>query len=343
MRVAMYYSNDDVRLEAAPMPEPGPGDILLQIQASGICGTDVMEWYRQRQAPAVLGHEVTGEVAAVGPGVKRFAVGDRVVATHHVPCNECHHCRSGHASVCELMRRTRFDPGGFAEFVRVAKVNVESGTFLLPSAVSFAAGTFTEPLACVVRAQRHAGGTAGRTTLVMGSGVAGLLHLQLASSTDAEKLVVTDVNPERLALAERLEADLTLDAREDVPTRIRNINNGRLADLVIVCTAARSAIDQAFDCVERGGTLLFFATTAEGIKVPIPLYEMWHNEISLVTSYAASPDDLIAAMDLLQTGKVTVDPLISHRLPLEEAGKGFQLVANAQDSLKVIIEPQQQG
>jgi len=335
----MYYNNDDVRLEEAPTPEPGPGEILLGVRASGICGTDVMEWYRKRQAPTVLGHEVTGEVAAVGAGVERFSVGDRVVATHHVPCNACHHCRHGHASVCELMRRTRFDPGGFAEFVRVAKVNVDSGTFLLPDSLSFVEGSFTEPLACVVRAQRHAGGTSAGTTLVMGSGVAGLLHLQLAANDRAGKIIVTDVNPARLALAQSMGADLALDARENVPARIREVNDGRLADLVIVCTGARPAIEQAFDCVERGGTLLFFATTAEGDKVPIPLYEMWHNEVRLLTSYAASPADLMAAMDLLRTRKVTVDRLVSHRLPLNEAGQGFRLVANARHSLKVIIEP----
>ena len=340
MRVAMYYSNDDIRLEEATTPKPGPGEILVRIQASGICGTDVMEWYRKRQAPSVLGHEITGEIAAIGQGVERFTVGDRVMATHHVPCNECHHCRSGHASVCELMRRTRFDPGGFAEFVRVAKVNVDSGTFALPDTLSFAEGSFTEPLACVVRAQRHAGGPTNGTTLVMGSGVAGLLHLQLAKATGADKVAVTDVNAERLALALCMGADVALDAHENVPARIREINAGRLADLVIVCTGARPAIEQAFECVERGGTLLFFATTAEGVKVPIPLYEMWHNEVRLVTSYAASPEDLAAAIELLRAGTVKVDQLISHRLPLEEAGKGFRLVANAQDSLKVIIEPQ---
>lgn len=322
------------------MPEAGPGEILIRIQASGICGTDVMEWYRKRQAPAVLGHEITGEVAAVGAGVTRFTVGDRVMATHHVPCHTCHHCRNGHASVCELMRRTRFDPGGFAEFVRVAKVNVDSGTFLLPDDLSFAEGSFIEPLACVVRAQRHAGGPTQGTTLIMGSGVAGLLHLQLARSTGAGKLVVTDVNPERLALADSIGADARWHASENVPARIREINDGRLADLVIVCTGAKPAIDQAFECVEPGGTLLFFATTPEGVKVSIPLYEMWHNEVSLVTSYAAAPEDLAVAMDLLRTGKVRVDRLISHKLPLDQVGLGFRLVANAQDSLKVIIEPQ---
>lgn len=339
MRVAMYYSNNDVRVEEAPRPEPGPGELLLRICASGICGTDVMEWYRRRQAPAVLGHEVTGEVAAVGAGVERFAVGDRVVATHHVPCNECHVCRTGHASVCDMMRRTRFDPGGFAEFVRLAKENVDSGTFLLPAGISYSEGSFVEPLACVVRAQRQAGGASGKTILVLGSGVAGLLHLQLAAHTGAVKLIATDLNRDRLSLAKAMGAGEVMDAREEIPARLRERNDGRLADLVIVCTAAPAAIEQAFRCVERGGRVLFFATTAEGVQVPMPLYEMWHNEVSVVTSYAASPEDLMEAIGLLERREVDVARLISHRMPLERTAEGFRLVADARDSLKVIIEP----
>ena len=206
MRVAMYYSNDDVRLEELPVPKAGPGELLLRVQASGICGTDVMEWYRRKQAPLVLGHEVTGEVADVGPGVKGFAPGDRVVTTHHVPCNECHHCRSGHASVCQLMRKTHFDPGGFAEYLRLPKVNVDSGTFLLPDSLSFVQGSFVEPLGCAVRAQNHAHAPLQETVLVIGTGIAGLLNVQVARSRGVKTLVATDINEERLRLARSLGA-----------------------------------------------------------------------------------------------------------------------------------------
>ncbi len=340
MRVAMYYSNDDVRLEELPVPEAGPGELLLRVQASGICGTDVMEWYRRKQAPLVLGHEVTGEVADVGPGVKRFAPGDRVVTTHHVPCNECHHCRSGHASVCQLMRKTHFDPGGFAEYLRLPKVNVESGTFLLPDALSFVQGSFVEPLGCAVRAQNHAHAPLQETVLVIGTGIAGLLNVQVARSRGVKTLAATDINEDRLRLARSLGAHHTFHATDDVPARLREACGGRLADLVIVCTGAAPAIRQAFQSVERGGKLLFFASPPEGHEVPLPLYEMWRDEVGLVTSYGASPEDLKNSVDLLASGQINVDELVTHRLTLAETGKGFRLVADARDSLKVIIEPQ---
>lgn len=340
MRVAMYYSNDDVRVEEAPVPSAGPGELLLRVHASGICGTDVLEWYRRKQAPVVLGHEVAGEVAEVGPGVEAFAPGDRIVATHHVPCQDCRYCRSGHASVCQLMRQTRFDPGGFAEYLKLAKANVDSGAFLLPDSLSFVQGSFVEPLGCVVRAWDHARAPVQETVLVMGAGIAGLLHVQLARSRGVETLAATDLNEERLRLARSLGAHEAIPAGDDVPARLREASGGRLADLVVVCTGAAPAIRQAFQCVERGGTLLFFASAPEGEAVPVPLYEMWRDEVRLVTSYGASPQDMEKAVELLAGGKVLVDRLVTHRLALAETGKGFQLVANARDSLKVVIEPQ---
>ena len=339
MRVAMYYNNRDVRLEELPVPTIGPGELLLRIQASGICGTDVMEWYRIRKAPLVLGHEIAGEVVNTGKGVKQYQPGDRVFVSHHVPCNTCHYCLSGHHSVCDTLRTTHFDPGGFAEYIRVPKINVETGTFLLPEELTFEEGSFIEPLACVVRAQRFAGLRAKQSVLVIGSGIAGLLHVQLAKARGAGPVISTDINEFRLKAAKDLGADLTIPATDDVLARVREVNEGRLADLVIVCTGAQPAIKQALQSVERGGTLLFFASAPEGVEVPIPIYEYWRNEITITTSYAGSPQDLTESIELLRNRHVWVREMISHRLTLAEAGVGFQLVAQAEDSIKVIIEP----
>ena len=181
MRVAMYYRNSDIRLEKMETPRPGPGDLLVKIQASGICGSDVMEWYRLHKAPLILGHEIAGEVVGVGAGVTAFQPGDRVIATHHVPCFSCHLCRSGHETVCDLLLSgTHFDPGGFCEYVRLPAVNVERGTWRLPETVSYDEATFVEPLACVLRGQRLAGMRPAASVLVLGSGLAGLLHINLA-------------------------------------------------------------------------------------------------------------------------------------------------------------------
>ncbi|MBI2209891.1 MAG: alcohol dehydrogenase catalytic domain-containing protein [Deltaproteobacteria bacterium] len=340
MKVAMYYNNRDVRLEEMAVPAIGPGELLVRVKASGICGSDLMEWYRVQKAPLVLGHEIAGEIADVGEGVERFRAGERVFVSHHVPCGRCRYCVAGHHSVCDTLRQTRFDPGGFAEYIRAPKINVELGTFRLPDEISDEEGSFIEPVGCVARAQRFAGSRSGQSVLVVGSGISGLLHVQVARSRGAGPVVATDINDFRLNAARDLGADKTLRATEDVPARLREMNEGRLADLVIVCTGAMPAIQQAIQSVERGGTLLFFAPAAAGAAVPIPLFEFWRNEITVLTSYAASPQDIVEAIDLIRARRVRVREMITHRLGLAEAGLGFQLMAEGRDSIKVIIEPQ---
>jgi L-iditol 2-dehydrogenase len=321
------------------IPKIAAGELLLRIRASGICGSDLMEWYRIKKAPLVLGHEIAGEVVEAGDGVKNFRSGDRVFASHHVPCGKCRYCLAGHQSVCDMLRTTHFDPGGFAEFVRVPNVNVESGTFPLPDEISFDEGSFIEPLACVVRAQRFAGVKTGQTVLVIGSGISGLLHVQLARARGAARIVATDISDFRLKAALQFGADAIIHGSEDVPARLRDVNEGRLSDLVIVTTGAMPAIQQAIKSVDRGGTLLFFAPTAAGVEVPIPLFDFWHDEITVVTSYAGSGRDLSESMDLIRSRQVRVADMITHRLPLAEAGLGFQLTANGRDSIKVILDP----
>ena len=339
MRVAMYYNNRDVRLEEMAVPKIGPGELLVQIRASGICGSDLMEWYRIKKAPLVLGHEITGVVVEVGAGVNHFRVGDRIFASHHVPCGKCRYCLAGHQSVCEVLRTTHFDPGGFAEYIRVPKLNVELGTHRLPDEMTFDEGSFIEPLACVVRAQRFARMTAGQSVLVIGSGISGLLHIQLARARGAARIIATDISDFRLKAAAQFGADATIHGTEDVPARLRDLNDGRSADLVVVCTGAMPGIQQAVRSIDRGGTLLFFAPTAAGVDVPIPLFDFWRDEISVLTSYAGSGDDLAESIELIRTHRVRVADMVTHRLPLAEAGLGFQLTASGQDSIKVIIDP----
>jgi len=341
MRVAMYYSNQDVRLEEMPTPQVGPGELLVQVVASGICGSDVMEWYRLSKVPLVLGHEIGGQIVAVGDGVEGYKEGDRVSAAHHVPCNTCHYCLSGHHTVCDTLRRTNFDPGGFAEYIRLPAINVDRGVYVLPDEVSFEEATFIEPLACVLRGQRLARLQPGHSVLVIGSGIAGLLHVQLARTLGASRVVATDIIDYRLEAAQRLGADTTIHAKQDLPARLRQVNDGRLADLVIVCTGAASAITQALQSVERGGTVLFFAPTEPGVTIPVSINNLfWRNDITLTTSYAGSPADYTTALELIRARSVHVREMITHRLSLAEAGLGFQFVADAQNSIKVIIEPQ---
>ena len=341
MRVAMYYSNKDVRLEEKPVPKIGPGEILMKVYASGICGSDVMEWYRIHKVPLVLGHEVSGEVVEVGEGLTRYKKGDRICAAHHVSCNTCHYCLSGHHTVCETLRKTNFEPGGFSEYLRLPAINVDRGLFLLPDEVSYEDATFIEPLACVLRGQRQARVQPGHSVLVIGSGIAGLLHIQLAKALGAGRIIATDISEFRMKAALKLGADAVIDAKDDVPARVREINDNRLADVVILCAGATTAIEQGLKSVERCGSVLFFAPTNKGVTIPFSVNDtFWRNEITLTSSYAGSTADHATALELIRAGRVDVNAMITHRLGLADTGKGFQMVVDAKDSLKVIIEPQ---
>jgi L-iditol 2-dehydrogenase len=341
MRVARYYNNKNIRIEEMPEPAVGPDEVLIRIEASGICGSDVMEWYRIHKAPLVLGHEIAGQIVDVGERVKKYKVGDRVSASHHVPCNTCHYCLSGHHTVCDTLRSTNFYPGGFAEFVLLPPINVDRGVYLLPGEMSYEAATFIEPLACVLRAQRIAGISPGQTVLVLGSGIAGLLHIELARSLGAGKIIATDVSDYRIKAAKDLGANEAVKAGDLTPARIRDINQGYLADLVILCTGAKTAQLQALSMVERGGTVLFFAPTDQGVTIPISVNDLFfRNDITLTTSYAGSPADHWRAMQLIEAGVLNIQRMITHRLGLADTVKGFQMVAEARESIKVIIEPQ---
>ena len=377
MRVAMYYSNSDVRLENFPQPKISKDEVLMQVEASGICGSDVMEWYRRDKVPLVLGHEVAGVIKEAGKSVKNFKAGDRIVATHHVSCGECKFCLDGHETVCDLLRKTHFDPGGFCEFLRLPVENLKFGTFKIPKNVSFEAATFVEPLGCVLRGQRLAGMRKGKSVLVVGSGMAGLLHIKVARYLGAQTIMATDIDSFRLQKAKKFGADTVINCRnylevskklsfpkalvgnpeeartgpptktfggdnlgEDVSKKILKINRGRLADLVIICVDAQTAFEQGLKSVERGGTVLIFTAAAKDACLPVPTNEIfWRNETTVMSSYAAAPRDLKEALKLISQKKITVEDMITHRLPLEKIQEGFDLVVRPKNSIKVIIQP----
>lgn len=341
MRAGVYYNNSDVRVEERPVPSIGAGEVLMRVHASGICGSDVLEWYRVPKAPIVLGHEVAGDIVEVGEGVTCVSPGDRVAVSHHVPCNSCPMCLSGFHTACHTLHTTNFDPGGFAEYVRVPELQTDRGILVLPDPVSYEAGTFIEPLGCVVRAQTRAGVRPGSTVLVIGSGISGLLHIRLAAALGAGRVFATDVSPYRLEWARKSGATAAFDAiaaGDKLPDMLREANGGRLADLVILCTGAASAIDQGIACLENGATFVVFAVPAPGENHPMPLNELWRREVTVRTAYGAAPADLQTALDLIATGRVHVDDLVTHKLPLDRIAEGFKLVADAAESVKVIVE-----
>ena len=340
MRVAMYYNNRDVRIEEMPRPKIASNELLFKVMACGICGSDVLEWYRVKKAPLVLGHEACGEIIEVGSEIKKYKPGDRVFVSHHVPCNKCRYCLSGNHTVCETLHTTNFFPGGFSEYVRVPAINIENGgVFLLPKEISFEEGTFIEPLACVIRGQRMLGLKKEETLLILGAGISGLLHLLVARAKGIKRIIVTDVNAYRLKAAEELGADAVLNAESDVQSELRRMNENRLADTVIISTGAYPAFLQALKCVDRAGAIMCFASTDPQVTLPVPVNEFWRQSIKIMHSYGNSPQDAVEAIELMRSGKIPLKKMITHCLSLEETDLGFRLVAEAKDCIKVIIQP----
>jgi len=339
MLVAVYYNNRDIRIQEMPKPEIASNEILVKVMACGICGSDVVEWYRAPKAPRVLGHEATGIIEKTGEKVTRYNVEDRVFVSHHVPCNKCQYCLKGHHTACETLHTTNYYPGGFSQYIRVPKINVEHGVYKLPSNMSYHEGTFIEPLACTIRGQRLAAIQKEDTLLIIGSGMSGILHTQLAKLKGVQRIVAADINPYRLKLAKKFGAHYTINAKENLPQKLKEINEGKPADQVVICTGAKQAALTSLECVDKGGTILFFAVPDPTVKIPVPITQFWRNEITLKTSYGAAPRDLEESLEILAQRKVKVTDMITHKLSLQQTPKGFRLVADAGESLKVIIEP----
>ncbi len=335
MKVSVWYNNEDIRIEEVPRPKPGDKEMLIKVISCGICGSDIVEWYRQPRAPLVQGHEIGAEVVEVGRAVSTYKPGDRVFVAPKVPCLTCSYCQSGQYPVCTNVKERL--PGGFAEYVLVPEALVENGTYRLPDSISYDQSTFIEPLACVVRSQQLAGVHNNQTVMVMGSGMSGLLHIQLAKTKQC-RVIATDINPQKLEIASNMGADITLDAAENVPAPVVAENNHQ-ADVVFLCTSAMSAIDQAWNCVNKGGVIVFFAVPHPAEKVTIPINHFWTREIRIITSYYCGPPDIEAAINLIETQAIEVDDLITRQIPLQDIADGFRMVMEGQETLKVIIKP----
>jgi len=337
MKVSYWYNNKDIRIEEVPTPMPGPKEMLVKVISCGICGSDIVEWYRLPRAPLVQGHEIGAEVVAIGDSVKKYEPGDRVFIPPKIPCGKCFYCVNEHYPQCiEIKERL---PGGFAEYILVPEVFVENGTYLLPESITYDQSTFIEPLACAVRAQRLAGIKTGDSVLVVGCGMSGLLHLKLAKAKE-HKVIAVDNNKKKLEIAARMGADVVIDSRDDIATRLI-AENGKKADVVLLCTGAEQALEQAWKCMDKGGKIVLFAVPGPDKKVIVPINDFWMKEITILTSYYCGPPDIIEAMKLIESGTIIVDDMITHLLPLADIAYGFQLVSDGSESIKVIIKPQE--
>jgi L-iditol 2-dehydrogenase len=322
MRVARSFAPGDVRLEDDPDPEPGPGEVVCDVVACGVCASDVTDWYIAPRLPAVLGHELVGTVSALGPGANAPPPGATVVIHHHAPCGECRRCRRGHETLCERFRATRLHPGGFAERVRIPP-ELTAELLELPDTLDPVAGTFIEPLACVLRAQDRAGLHPGDAMLVVGAGVNGLLNIGAAHARGVEAVWVREPRPERLERALGLGAEL---------------HGNELVDVAVVCTPKPEAIAAAAAAVAPGGTVCLYAPPAPEAPLPVDGSELFLRELTVTASYSAGPTDMRTALDLIAAGRIDPAPLVSHRLPLEETARALELQRSA-TALKVVVEP----
>jgi L-iditol 2-dehydrogenase len=321
MRVARSVALRDVRVDDAPEPAAGPGEVVCRVLACGVCGSDISDAWVEPKLPVVLGHELTAEVVEVGAGVARLAVGDRVVVHHHAPCGECRRCRRGHETLCERFRETALDPGGFAERVRVpAELAAE---LLVLDGVDAERGTFIEPLACVLRAFDRCRLRAGDTLLVLGAGTSGLLAIAAAHARGVEAVWVREPRPERIERA------LALGAER---------HGNELVDVALCCTAAPAALADAFAAVAPGGVLGLYAPPAPGRSLDLDGLSLYRREVDVIASYSAGPDDMRAAYGLIAAGRVDPGPLITHRLGLEETGHALEL-ARSGAAIKALVLP----
>ena len=324
-----------IELREWPEPVPGPGELLLRMSGCGLCGSDILKINAAEAGPAVLGHEVVGQVVEVGPGVRRFAAGDRLVVAHHVPCFDCHYCRRGSPSMCRHFKRVNLDPGGFAELVRVPAPNVEHAAFRLPAEMSEETASFTEPLACCLRAVKRSGVAAGDTALVVGLGSIGCLLAQLLAR-DGARVLAFDLLEDRRALGRRMGARVP-DTDAALDAALREATDGRGADLIIVTAGGAAVLPAAAAWVRDGGTLHYFAGGA-GESLPLSLAALYHRELTLTATYSSSPVELAEAFALLAGGGVRVDGLISHRLRLDRLGEGVELMRR-HEAVKVYVIP----
>ena len=338
MKVAKFYSFHDIRIEDMPVPEPGPGEALVKVRASGICSGDVMPWYIEKKAPLVLGHEPAGEIIAAGENVQNVKPGDRVFVHHHAPCMKCAFCRRGDYVQCDTWRSSRIIPGGIAEYILVPQGNLQTDTLILPEKVTFEDAVLVEPLACVVKSLTRSGIKKGDTILVIGLGVMGMLHILLASRFGAGRVIGADMVDFRLEKAGELGADAVIHVeKEPLKDTLLSLTHGRGADIVIVGPNSIRAMDGGVNCAAAGGTVGLFTPAKPGERLTINPNYLYFRDISIVTSYSCGPDDTRRALELIEEGTVTAERLVTHRFSIEETADAYRTVAQAWDSLKVII------
>ncbi|HLK31625.1 MAG TPA: zinc-dependent dehydrogenase [Terriglobales bacterium] len=346
MRAAVYHGKEDVRLETVPVPSIGSGELLLRVHTCGICGTDLKKIATgSHSAPRIFGHETSGVVAAVGDGVSKFRVGDRVMAFHHIPCGECYYCRHKVFAQCPVYKKVGctagYEPsgGGFSEYVRVMDWIVERGVVRIPEQVSFEQACFVEPVNTCLKGIETLRLQAKESVVVIGQGPIGIILGSLAKRAGA-RVITSDLFPQRLRISKAFGLEETVDASQtDLVSRVRELTEGRGADAVILAVGGNKLIRSAMEACRPGGRVLLFAQTVHGEAVIDPA-AVCVDEKTLLGSYSASVDLQEESVRLVFSREMNLEGLISHRFSLEESLGALNLAAHPQaDSLKIVIQP----
>ena len=338
MKAAMYYSLNDIRIEDVPNPKIGADEILVEMKACGICGSDLMDWYLRSRAPLVLGHEPAGVIVEAGKNVKGFEVGDRVFAHHHVADLTCYYCKRGDYTLCPQFGQTHLEPGGFAEYFKVPAPNLQIDTLKLPQSLSYEEATLIEPVGCCIRAQNKVGIRKGDSVAIIGAGPSGIMHSMLARISGAAQILVSDVVDYRLKMAKRLGADLTVNPKqENLVKRGKEATENRGADVVIVTAPNVKAVEDSVQIVRRGGKLLLFAPTQPDQYARLSPHRLFFSEITVIPSYSVSHIETRTALQLISSGKIKARELITHRFPLSRTAEAFQTAARSKECLKVVV------
>lgn len=348
MQAAVYVGDGDVDIREVPLPQIGPGELLVRVEACGICHTDLKKIEHDLlPAPRIYGHETAGVVAAAGAGVTKFAPGDRVVAFHHIPCRDCFYCRRKLYAQCDGYKKVGitagYEPagGGFAQYIRIMDWIVRDGVEKIPEGVPFDVASFVEPVNTCLKASVEMDPQPGDLVLIQGQGPIGLIFTMLVRRTGA-RIVATDTIPERLALARRFGAEFAWDPREvDVAAECKRLTGGRGADQVFVAASARGIVDEAMRATRPGARVLLFAQTSDTERIELSGADICKGERILLGVYSASADLQAESARLVFSGDLPVGDLISHRLPLNEIREGIRLALHPDGkSLKIMVQPQ---
>jgi L-iditol 2-dehydrogenase len=338
MKAAVYYSQNDIRIEEMPTPEIGEGEVLVEMKACGICGSDLMEWYLKTRAPLVLGHEPAGIIVKKGSRVEGFDLGDRVFVHHHVACLKCYYCLHGDYTLCEQFHKTNIKPGGFAEYFKVPAPNLQTDALKIPDSLSFDEATLIEPVGCCLKALKECNIQKGDSVAIIGAGATGIIHTALSKVYGAAKTIVSDLINYRLEIAKKFGADVTVNPKnEDLNEVVKAETDGRGVDIAIITAPSLEAYKAGLGVCRKGGKLCVFAPTKPTEYLQLSPKELFFSEIQIIPSYSTSHLETRTALELIKSGKLRVKDLITHRFKLVDIAEAFKTALESKDSLKVIV------